>query len=542
MATITCGWSLSNGQTYVQTSTYSSDGTTSAARFTITSVTYDTSTNKITINGNLKSVVPSGTYRWDCAAYAWFIDGTQKDFWHGGSSGSYSSSYWRNAYQDNWGDAMNCSQTVTQANTYTIKVKGMYNGGYRDSRWESGSWCVENSATLYIDLPNYELDVNGWLDGQLVGNIEGYGTVDVYINNIKKADDATDFCESYQAGSSYTIDDIKSTMGHTYNGAHSGNTVGILSSDTSVALDFTTNEYLLGYNGNGGFYPYAPDSFKYNTTHTLADAIQRDYTDVSNIITISYNANGGINVPTSVNGTTVDRTTYSFKAWALNSTSGTQYNAGASYTIPASDTTFYALWNTSGPTRVSNPNITISSIVPTRSGYDFLGWATTDTATSAQYQPNTTYQFSNDTVLYAVWRETKPSNLQISGNATGPFSISLNWSADGLNISNYTIYYNGQSKDCGVNTTTVLDNLTEETSYTIYFTATNPGGTITSDSIIISTPADQAKIRIKKNNQWVKGKTYFKKNGQWVKAKKIYIKKNGRWVLNKNDDQSQGGM
>ena len=60
--------------------------------------------------------------------------------------------------------------------------------------------------------------------------------------------------------------------------------------------------------------------------------------------------------------------------------------------------------------------------------------------------------------------------------------------------------------------------------------------TVTSAALSVTTPADQAKIRIKKDGQWVKGKTYFKKNGQWVKAKKIYIKKNGNWVIGNNYD------
>lgn len=58
----------------------------------------------------------------------------------------------------------------------------------------------------------------------------------------------------------------------------------------------------------------------------------------------------------------------------------------------------------------------------------------------------------------------------------------------------------------------------------------------TSNSTSATTPADQAKIRIKKDGSWVKGKTYFKKDGQWVKAKKIYIKVNGEWKINNNYD------
>ena len=58
MAAVNCSWSLSNGQTYVQTSTYSGGSSSAkcAGRITITSVTYDTTTKQITINGSLQNI------------------------------------------------------------------------------------------------------------------------------------------------------------------------------------------------------------------------------------------------------------------------------------------------------------------------------------------------------------------------------------------------------------------------------------------------------------------------------------------------------
>ena len=64
---------------------------------------------------------------------------------------------------------------------------------------------------------------------------------------------------------------------------------------------------------------------------------------------------------------------------------------------------------------------------------------------------------------------------------------------------------------------------------------TNAIDTTNSSSLSITTPADQAKIRLKKEGSWIQGKTYFKKDGLWIKAKKIYIKKDGVWVIGKND-------
>lgn len=47
----------------------------------------------------------------------------------------------------------------------------------------------------------------------------------------------------------------------------------------------------------------------------------------------------------------------------------------------------------------------LSETVPTREGYTFLGWGTTDKATAASYQPGDMYSVDGDITLYAVWKE-----------------------------------------------------------------------------------------------------------------------------------------
>ena len=90
--------------------------------------------------------------------------------------------------------------------------------------------------------------------------------------------------------------------------------------------------------------------------------------------------------------------------------------------IPAAKPTsrvYYLYYNANGgsgapPTQssVSTTNsswaFTISSTEPTRSGYTFLGWAKSSTATSASYQPGDTISLTSSSptaTLYAVWEE-----------------------------------------------------------------------------------------------------------------------------------------
>ncbi|MCL2496157.1 MAG: InlB B-repeat-containing protein, partial [Clostridiales bacterium] len=57
-------------------------------------------------------------------------------------------------------------------------------------------------------------------------------------------------------------------------------------------------------------------------------------------------------------------------------------------------------------TAPANTNITLSSVKPQRLDNDFLGWATTATATTAQYQPGALFNIgAGHKTLYAVWKK-----------------------------------------------------------------------------------------------------------------------------------------
>ena len=145
--------------------------------------------------------------------------------------------------------------------------------------------------------------------------------------------------------------------------------------------------------------------------------------------TVSYNANGGSGAPSSqtkyygqtltLSSTRPTRTNYNFLGWATSAgATSAQYQPGGSYTANAS-ITLYAVWSLnsfkitynanggsgapSSQTTAGGGSITLSSSQPTRKRHQFMGWATSRDATSAQYQPGGSYTYSSNTLLYAVW-------------------------------------------------------------------------------------------------------------------------------------------
>lgn len=58
----------------------------------------------------------------------------------------------------------------------------------------------------------------------------------------------------------------------------------------------------------------------------------------------------------------------------------------------------------SAQTKWYGTTLALSSTKPTRSGYTFLGWATTSSATSAKYAAGGSYTANASATLYAVWR------------------------------------------------------------------------------------------------------------------------------------------
>lgn len=221
--------------------------------------------------------------------------------------------------------------------------------------------------------------------------------------------------ESKGSGWDYTISSVKPTkVGYTFQG-------------------WATYSWASSASYHGG------DTYKLNQNTTFYAVWSR------NSYTISYNANGGTGAPSSQTkyyGTTLTlsstkpyRTGYTFKGWALYASStsplyqpGDDYNYNISRTLyavwekdaPPAPTTYTVSYNANGgsgapasQTKTKDIALTLSGTKPTRSGYTFLGWATSSSATSASYQPGGSYTANASVTLYAVWSCNHPSSKKV---------------------------------------------------------------------------------------------------------------------------------
>ena len=102
---------------------------------------------------------------------------------------------------------------------------------------------------------------------------------------------------------------------------------------------------------------------------------------------------------TAVNTKYENKASTSTKTFTVFSGYSISYNANGGVGAPAEQT------------KRAGETIALSNDAPTRTGYTFLGWATSANATAAQYQPGASYSTDADLTLYAVWRITNPPTL-----------------------------------------------------------------------------------------------------------------------------------
>ena len=327
---------------------------------------------------------------------------------------------------------INVSIEQTSPFTYTIQYNG--NGGDNVPGNQTKTQGVD--LTLSNSIPTKENHI-----------FLGWGTVAGSTNVV------------YNAGSKYTNDsditlyaiwqekapEAPSTYTVTYD-ANGG--YGAPSAQTKTQGEYLTlstqvpdrdNYFFLGWGTSptskevvydaGAFYAYDANI----TLYAIWQPLIMEYT-------IQYNANGGYDAPgpqtkfenTDIYLSTIipKRDNYAFLGWGYDANSkDIIYNVGSIYTDNA-DITLYAIWQeiipeapttyvinyysnggTNAPssqTKTHGINITLSSNVPTRANYTFLGWGLSKDATTVSYSAGSTYSVDANVSLYAIWKENAP--------------------------------------------------------------------------------------------------------------------------------------
>lgn len=373
------------------------------------------------------------------------------------------------SYNANGGSGTVANQTKYGGTALTLASSGYTKNGYTLAGWNAGS----TSGTAYSLGGSYTTEASTTMYARWTEN-----TYTVSYN--ANGGSGTVASQTKYGGSNLTLRSSGYTLaGYQLAGWNAGSTQGTpyslggtysTNAATTMYARWTGNTYYVRFNANGGSGTMSNETFTYGQSKALtSNAFTRDgysfygwatsstgaraYTNgqsVSNLTTtnggtvdlyavwtansytVKYNSNGGsgtIADGTKTGGQALTlpssgftKTGYHMSAWTLNSTSGTQYALGGSYTTNAA-ATFYAKWaaNTykvkfnanGGSGTMADESFTydqpkaLTSNAFTRTGYEFKGWATSSGGAvvygDGQSVSNLTTTDNGTVNLYAVW-------------------------------------------------------------------------------------------------------------------------------------------
>lgn len=151
--------------------------------------------------------------------------------------------------------------------------------------------------------------------------------------------------------------------------------------------------YTIAYNANGGSGAPSSQAKTHGYSVTLSTIKPSKSSTSAGSYTVTLNANGGVCDTSSLFAYRTTR--YTFSKWNTSSGgTGTSYASGETYYDDA-NLYLYAIYTST----TSTESVVLPT--PTRSGYDFLGWATSSSASTGitgDYEPE------KDITLYAIWK------------------------------------------------------------------------------------------------------------------------------------------
>lgn len=265
------------------------------------------------------------------------------------------------------GNGSNCASNPSGNNKYTILVRiktpsyagiSTINSMTVSFRFYKGN---TTSGTLYASLRTTYTDLTS------------SDTASTYRNNAIGSEASKTYASTSYGTFTFTFTGSFSTDTYYYLVIYSKSNSDIFFTNASnlqpsATVDYTAKTYTISYNANGGSNAPSSQTKTYGTTLTLTTSkptvpASTSSSSTSNFV-ITGNANGGYFGTASTTtdsitatATTPKTTTYTFSKWNTASDgSGTSYASGGSYTTNASDVLYaiYTSSTTSGTTTYSN--------------------------------------------------------------------------------------------------------------------------------------------------------------------------------------------
>ena len=383
-------------------------------------------------------------------------------------------------------------QGLKQNEKYYLRVcMKTSRGSYLCSNTESRNTKVIKKPT-YTFSPNTltikynNADINGEAKYYFKSTVKGTSNIDVNrCNNIFTCDKPTTTNiekDTWYQSSSNQINISYTTTGKAKVTAR---TVDKSNNYSESTKDFTINKYTITFNKEP------------------ADKIGGE---ASNIIKSCYAISGQ---SCSITSPTIEKTGYTIIGWNTNKNATTStWNINTSKSISSSATyypilkvniytiTYNANGGSGGPSSQSykyapNGNIYLSSDKPSKTGYTFMGWSESSSATSASYSPGQWWgtHNANNYTLYAVWEKNQvPPTLTYTPSASrkqeSGTKITLTCKDNsGTGMKEARIEDNG-TVSTGVTTASDYLNTTRSKGdITTVFTCTDNAGNVTTEKV-----------------------------------------------------------
>ena len=201
---------------------------------------------------------------------------------------------------------------------------------------------------------------------------------------------------------------------------------GTMSVSTSYVIP-ALKSYTVSYNANGG--TGAPSSqTKWHGTNIYLSTTTPTRTGYT---FLGWSTSSAATSVTHKSGAAfgLNANTVLYAVWRANTFTVT-YNANGGVNAPSSQTKSYG------------STLTLSTATPTRADYRFVGWGTSANSTTVSYSPGGSYTSNSNVTLYAIWesaytkpRITNPTVKRCNSAGTAQedgtyFNVSFSWATD----------------------------------------------------------------------------------------------------------------